>query len=370
MIHPKEKKLAEIFLHHSLRVKPKEKVLIICSETAGLNLVKAVFIETLKIGAYPLVDLEEIDYELNRSFTGGLRYQFFRLANQWQLNYLPEEIIEAKINWADAFVRISSTLNSADLAQIEPKKLTDRQKLVMPYFEKIIDKNRWVLTWVPTPSFAQKAGLSFDWLEDFYYRSCLVDYKDMEKRLKSLEKVMDKGEIVRIIGRNTNLTFSIKGRLAQACFGERNIPDGEVFIAPLHQTLNGKIYFDLPTTALGNDVSGIYFEFRKGKVINAKAEIGQKALEAMLATDEGAQYIGEFSFGANYAIDRPLKDPLFDEKIGGTIHLALGRAYREKRGGGTNQSAIHWDLVKDMRLTGSQVTIDGKTILKDGRLQP
>lgn len=368
MIHPREAKLAKIFLNHSLKIRPKEKVLITCSETAGLNLVKATFVETLKIGAFPVVDIEEIDYELDRSYTGGLRYQFFQLANKWQLSYIPKEILEAKIAWADAFVRITSMLNTAELAQIAPKKLTDRQKLIRPYFDKMLDKNRWVVTWVPTPSFAQKAGVSFDWLEEFYYRSVLVDYQKMEKRLKTLEKIMDQGKTVHILGKNTDLTFSIAGRLAQACYGERNIPDGEVFIAPLHKTLNGNVFFDLPTIALGNDVRNIYLEFKNGQVVKAKAAIGQPTLKAMLATDAGARMVGEFSFGANYAIDRPMKDTLFDEKIGGTIHLALGRAYKEKRGGGTNDSAIHWDLVKDMRFNGSTVTIDGETVLKNGRL--
>ena len=173
---------------------------------------------------------------------------------------------------------------------------------------------------------------------------------------------MDKGKVVRLIGKDTDLTFSIENRLAKACFGERNVPDGEVFLCPVEETIEGKVYFDLPTTAFGREVQGIYLEFKKGKVVKAKAEIGQEVLEKMLATDDGAKHVGEFAIGTNPNIKQAMKNTLFDEKIAGTIHIALGRAYSEKRGGGKNKSAIHWDLVKDMRVKGSAILIDGKKV--------
>jgi aminopeptidase len=215
---------------------------------------------------------------------------------------------------------------------------------------------------------AQDAGVSYDWLLDFYYDACIVDYKKMKKKLKKVEKILDQGERVEIFGKKTKIAFSIKNRLAQACYGERNIPDGEVFLAPVKDTLEGEIFFDMPTRRFGRDVEYIYLKFEKGKVVDAKAKKGQKALEKALETDEGSRYVGEFAIGANYEIDRVMKNTLFDEKIGGTIHMALGRAYKEKRGGGENESAIHWDIVKDMRLDGSVLKVDNKVILKEGKI--
>ncbi len=363
----KDFRLAQVFLEHALKLKPKEKLLITTSDSGAFGLVKAVYIMALKMGVYPLIDTQ-IDWHINRSFMNGFAYQFYKLANKWQLGYVPKEVLEAKIEWADAFVRIVTLDNSAELAQIPTEKITKRQKLMRPLFDRLIDKGRWVLTYYPTPSMAQNAGVSFDWLVDFYYKACLVDYEKMKKQLKGLEAVLDKGNQVEIVGKETNLSFLIKGRLAQAAYGEYNIPDGEVFLAPLEKTVEGKIYFDMPTLYAGAEIEGIYLEFKKGKVIKAKAKRGEEALHKILDTDAGARYIGEFAIGANYNITKPMKNTLFDEKIGGTIHMALGRAYNEKRGGGTNQSAIHWDIVKDMRLPGHEVRVDDKIVLKEGKI--
>ncbi len=367
LTHPLDQQLAKVFLNHSLRLKPKERLLITTSDSAAFGLVKAVYTQALKLGAYPLIDTQ-IDLHINRSFMNGFAYQFYNLANDWQLNHVPTQILEAKIDWADAFVRIVTLDNTKELVNISTQKIANRQKLMRPIFDKMIDSNRWVLTYYPTPAMAQEAGMSFDQLLEFYYRACLVDYQKMKNDLTKLERVLDQGEQVRIKAKDTNLSFSIKGRLAQAAYGTANIPDGEVFLAPLEKTVEGHIYFDMPTVYMGNEVEGIYLEFKAGRVIKAKAKRGQKELERILETDKGARYIGEFAFGANYNIKQAMKNTLFDEKIGGTIHMALGRAYSEKRGGGTNTSAIHWDIVKDMRYPNYQVLVDGKPVLTAGRL--
>ncbi len=365
---PKDFKLAKIFLTHSLKFKPREKVLIMVSDSAAFDLAKATYIEALKMGLYPIVDISEIDSKIARSSLGGLTYQFFKLAKKWQLNHVPKQIIEAKIDWADGFVRIGTIDNSKELAQINPAKINLRQKLMRPFLDKIVDSDRWVLTIFPTPSMAQDAQVAFDWLLDFYYKACVVDYQKMKRQLLKIQNLLDKGKKAEILGKKTKLTFSIEGRLAQACYGERNIPDGEVFLAPIEDSLEGKIYFDMPTSAFGRDVEDIELVFEKGKVVKATAKKGQEALEKMLKTDKGARYVGEFAIGANYNIKKAMKNTLFDEKIGGTIHLALGRSYKETRGGGKNESAIHWDIVKDMRLSGSTVRVDQKILLKDGKL--
>ena len=353
----KDLELARVLLDHSLSIKPKEKVLITVSEL-GMGLGKAVYLETIKRGAFPLFDIE----------ASGVAYGFFNQANEWQLSYIPEEIIKTKIKWADAYVRIYAEQNSRELAQIDPSKIATRSKLLRPLMDPMIDSDRWILTVYPTEGMAQEAGVSHDWLREFYFDACLVDYKKMERELKGLEKLMDSGSEIHVVGKMTDLHITIKGRLAQACYGERNIPDGECFLAPVTDGVNGEVYLDLPTLAYGQEVSGIHLEFRNGQVIKAAAERGEAALLKMLETDPGAKYLGEFAIGANFNIKQAMLNTLFDEKIGGTIHMALGRSYREARGGGENESAIHWDIVKDMRLPGSLLTIDGKVVLKEGKL--
>lgn len=364
-------KLAQIFLKHSLKVKPKEKVLITTSEVGLDPLAKAVYIEALKLGAYPLLDISGIDYYINRAFVSGISYQFYELANEWQLSYIPSSVLNAKIDWADAYVRIVALDNTRELSQIDSDKLTRRMKLMRSTFDKMINSDRWILTYYPTLAMAQEANVSFDWLLDFYYSACLVDYPKMGVNLKKLERAMDHGKEVHIIGDKTDLRLSIAGHLAKACFGERNIPDGEVFAAPIPDSANGQIYFEFPSIYMGVEVRGIYLEFKRGKVVKASAEHGESALQKLLQTDQGAKFLGEFAIGANYNIQTPMRNTLFDEKIGGTVHLALGRAYEEKRGGapkGGNKSAIHWDIVKDTRKSGSYVEIDGKKVLKDGKI--
>ena len=358
-MNPTEKDfaLARVMLDHSIKVKAKEKVLITVSES-GMPLGKAVFLEVLKCGAYPLFDIEAT----------GMGYGFYKNANDWQLGYVPSAIIKAKIKWADAYVRIYTENNSRELAQIEPEKMAMRTKIMRPLLDPMIDSDRWILTCYPTTAMAQEAGVSSDWLREFYFDACLVDYKEMEKKLKGLEKLMDDGHEIHVRGKMTDLYIKIKGRLAQACYGERNIPDGECFLAPITDEVNGEVYFELPTLAYGTEVSGIHLEFSDGKVTKAAAEKGEAALLKMLDTDPGAKYLGEFAIGANFNIKQAMMNTLFDEKIGGTIHMALGRAYKEKRGGGENESAIHWDIVKDMRLSGSVLTVDGKVVLSEGKL--
>lgn len=358
-MQPSEKdfELACVMLDHSVKVKSGEKVLIVASEL-GLPLAKAVYSETLKRGAYPMLEVA----------TSGLDYSFYSLANDWQLSYIPEELMRMKYNWADAYVRIVADDNLRELSTIDPAKMTQRAKLVRPLSDIMIDKGRWILTYYPTNAMAQEAGMSLVEMQKFYFDSCLVDYKAMFKRLKKLEKVMDEGKMIHVIGKQTDLWVNIEGRLAQQCSAECNIPDGECFIGPVTDGVNGEVYFDLPTLAFGHEVAGIRLDFKDGKVINASAERGNEALQKMLDTDPGARYLGEFAIGANFNIKQAMMNTLFDEKIGGTIHMALGRAFKDKRGGGENQSAIHWDIVKDMRLPGSILTIDGVEVLKDGKL--
>lgn len=362
-------KLARVFLNHSLKIKTKEKVVISASDIQALPLVKAVFIETLKLGAYPVVE-SEMNFQFGRSNAYGMTYEFYKHANNWQLSYVPHEVLQARVDWADAFVRIVTFSNTKELSQIPHDKIILHQKNSRPYLEKIVHKDRWVLTYYPTSSMAQEAGVSLDWLFNFYYKASIVNYDQMKQRLTTLEKVLDNGSEVRIVGHNTDLAFSIKGRDAKAAYGERNVPDGEVFLAPVHETVEGNVFFEFPSEYNGTTFEDVYLEFKNGRVVTAKSKNTTKTLNKILDTDYGGRSLGELGVGCNYQIKRSMKSTLFDEKIGGTIHLALGMSYREARGGATvgyNESAIHWDIVKDMRKKGSVLYVDDKVIMKEGK---
>ena len=206
--------------------------------------------------------------------------------------------------------------------------------------------------------------MSLEEFEDFVYGACLVDYEEMSRKEDILKEILDKGSEVYIVGRNTDLTFSIKGREGIKCIGERNLPDGECFIAPVETSTEGYIEYDFPAIYGGREVDGVRLEFKEGKVVKATAEKNEGYLNEMLNIDKGARYLGEFGWGINYGIKKFVKQILFDEKIGGTIHLALGMAYKE--GGGVNDSALHWDMIKDLRKDGA-VFVDGRCIMKDGK---
>lgn len=349
--------LARVIVDHSLAIKPKEKVLIVSTDL-GLPLAKAVFNETLRRGAYPILDVE----------VAGLSASYFQHANNWQLTYVPTQIMESKLRWADAYVRIATEDSGLELAGIDPTKISLRGKLMQPYKDLMVDSGRWVLTFYPTVGMARQAKMTLPALRQHYFEACLVDYQVMKKKLQALEKLLDSGEEIRIIGKKTDLQVKIGGRLAQACCGEYNLPDGEVFLAPKTDGVNGYVYLDLPTLAYGEEVSGVYLEFCEGRVVLARADKGDKELQKMLSTDEGAKRIGEVAIGTNYQIKHAMRSTIFDEKIGGTIHMALGRAFKDKRGGGENRSVIHWDIVKDMRSPGSKLMIDGEVVLQDGKL--
>ena len=356
MTDPRNTKLAKVLVNHSISVKSGEKIHIIAYSYKGLPLAKECYKLCIKKEAH--VHLEVRPH--------GLSYFFFKHASTKQITKKPDiALFNAK--WADKFIRIGADVNDRELASIDPKKILLRSKAAEP-IKNIILKKPWILTDYPTNSMAQTAGMSLDELEDFYFNSCLQDWDAIDKQLTDLKKIMDQGEQIEIIGDRTHLKMSIKGRLAKTCSAQFNIPDGEVYLAPLKKTVEGHIYFEFPSLRQGKEVQNVEITFKQGKVVKATASKNQDFLKAALETDKGAKYLGEFSFGANYGITRPMLNTLFDEKIGGTIHMALGSAYTEKQGGGTNKSALHWDLVKDTRKPGSIVSIDGQPVLKDGKL--
>lgn len=356
MFDPRNKKLAKILVEYSVKVKKDDKVFIDCNDPLGLPLAHEVWKQALLKGAYPYLDIR----------TEDLVYFYFKNASSKQLESFPN-ISNYFADWADKTIRIRAIKNERALSNIPSEKLLLREKIMMPIWDKFLQKP-WVVTYYPTASQAQLASMSLEELENFYYQACLQDWSKINSRLKKLKRIMDNALKVTVLGEKTNLSFSLKGRFSQVCAGQFNMPDGEVFCAPLDGTMDGKIYFNYPTLRSGKEVKDIYLKFKNGQVVDFSASSNHDYLAKTLKIDKGANKPGEFAIGTNYAIKRFMLNTLFDEKMGGTIHLALGKAYKEKEGGGKNESCIHWDLVKDMRKRGSKVMIDGKTVLKDGKI--
>jgi len=366
MHDPRNKKLADVFLDHSLKVKKYDKLVISTSDLQHEDLIRECYKGALKRGAYVYVDVMGMNFLVGRTSSCDLVKTFYEYAQDHQLDQIPK-IYDDIVAWGDKFLRITAVENTNHLAEVDAKKMSRRMKAYQNVFHTLINKV-WVLTYVPTIGFAQNARMSLSDLTDYYYESVLVDYKRMERDLRGITQAVNRGKTVHIIGYRTDLRLGIAGRTAQPCFGEKNIPDGETFTGPEEDKTEGHIYYDFPGLYMGKIITGIYLEFKQGKVVKFSAETNEQALKDILATDPGALRFGEFAIGVNYGVKRFMYNTLFDEKIGGTIHTALGRSYEDKIGWGKNTSAIHWDIVKDMRKKGSEVWIDKTLVLKDGKI--
>lgn len=353
MADPRITKLASILVRHSMRVKKGDRVLISSSTELAKPLVLEVYREVLKAGGHPLTS---ISFEETSTI-------FYSAATKAQLNDFPEtRMFEAKN--IDCFATIRAAANKKAMSNVNPKVISERSKVLRPISEEIVNNKRWVLCNFPTNALAQEADMSLEEYEDFVYGATNIDWNAVKKKELKLKRALDKANEVHIVGRETDLKIGIKGRKAIGCYGERNMPDGEVFLSPLEDSAEGHIYYDMPAIYQGREVIGVRLRFKAGKVVEASAEKNEDFLIAMLDTDEGGRFLGELGIGVNYGIKNFTKDILFDEKIGGTVHLAVGRSYEEA--GGKNISAIHWDMIKDLR-KGGAIYLDGKMIQKNGR---
>jgi len=346
-------RLAQILVHHSVRAKRGEIVRISCGELAR-PLALAVFREVLRAGAHPL---------WNVGFEEAQRI-FYEEASPRQIAHLPPtKLYEARR--IDADIVIVAPANTRHLSGIPPKRLAERRKALKPVSDTILRRVRWVLTNFPTEALAQETDAALPEYERLYFRAVDQDWAAMARSLARAKRILERTRTVRIVGRDTDLVFSIRGRRAIPCAGEYNMPDGEIFTAPVEDSVEGTVFFEFPAIYGGREVSGIRLTFRKGEVVEARADKNQSLLEEMLAADEGARRLGEFGIGANAGVTRFTRDILLDEKMGGTVHLAIGRAYRES--GGRNDSAVHWDMIKDLRREG-ELFLDGRPALRSGLL--
>jgi aminopeptidase len=269
----------------------------------------------------------------------------------------------------DCYISIAGSNNNFDLSDVPAKKMAMYRKLFWtPVFGKqIIKKSRWVALRYPNDGMAQLAQRPQEVFENFYFDVCCIDYRKMSKAMDPLVRLMKKTKNVHIKGKGTDLSFSIKGIPVVKCDGHNNIPDGEVFTAPVRNSVNGVVQFNTPSLYEGTVYNDIRLEFKNGKVIKATCADNQPKMNKILDTDPGARYVGEFAIGVNPMIKEPMKDTLFDEKIDGSFHFTPGECYDDASNG--NKSAIHWDLVLIQRKDygGGEIWFDNRLIRKDGK---
>jgi aminopeptidase len=345
-------RLAEILVSYSTRVQPGDRVLITMMEVETRPLVEAVYEQVVLAGGFP-----EVQYA-----SDWLKRILLRKGTDEQVDWEPE--LEAHgMEWADAYIGLRGARNPFELGDISAERLAAHRRAMGKISTRRNRLERWVLVRVPNEAFAQQAGLSLDETMAFFFDASLRDWNLESERLGRLAERFQAAQSVRIVGEETELGFSTRGRTYVAGDGRMNMPDGEIFTAPLEDSAEGTIYFELPAMYANRRIPGIRLRFEGGRVIEASSEENQDLLEQVLAIDDGARRIGEFGVGLNFGIQAWTGEVLFDEKIGGTVHLALGRAYAEC--GGTNHSALHWDIVKDLRTTGA-LYLDGEAVFQGG----
>ncbi|TWT88655.1 Aminopeptidase 2 [Pseudobythopirellula maris] len=359
MTDPRIQRLAEVLLDHSCELKAGEHVLIEGFDLDDPSLICALVEGAAERGALPVAELKSM--RVQRSV--------FRSATEASMK-LCGDIELARMQQMQAYIGVRGAANSSELADVPH----DRMDLYQEHWlRKVNDhrvpKTKWVVLRWPNDAFAQAASMSTEAFEDFYFDVCTADYAAMREAQKPLVARMEATDRVRLVAPGTDLEFSIKDIPVIPCSGERNIPDGEVFTAPVRDSINGVIQYNTSSRYQGAVFSDIRFTFKDGKIVEATSNDTPR-LNAILDSDEGARYCGEWAVGVNNRVRHPMLDTLFDEKIGGSFHLTPGQAYEEADNG--NRSRIHWDLVLIQRedYGGGEMWFDGELIRKDGRFLP
>jgi len=350
-------KLAKILVEYSTRLKRKETVLIEAFDVPDemtIALIRAV----RKVGGIPLVLIQRT--RVNREMALN--------ASDRQLNLIAQHEL-ARMKKMDAYIAVRGSNNITELSDVPAEQMQLVTKKMRPVTDERVKKTRWVVLRWPTPSMAQLAAMSTEAFENFYFDVCTLDYRKLQPGMKALKALMEKTDRVEVQGPETDLRFSIKGIPAVICGGDRNIPDGEVFTAPVRNSVQGHVTFNAPTIYQSTAFDGIRLEFRDGKIVDATSNQTEK-LNKILDSDAGARYIGEFSLGFNPHILEPMRDILFDEKIAGSFHFTPGQAYEEADN--KNRSQVHWDMVSIQRpdYGGGEIYFDGKLIRRDGEFLP
>jgi aminopeptidase len=364
MSDPRVVSLARVMTEYSVGVRPGDQVAIIAT-SAGAPLVREVYRQVLLRGGHPLVMAD----------VPGIQPIFLRTASDEQLRYI-SPVSKLISDTFDVRIRIESESNTRELTGVDPARQAIHAEATGPLLETILDRSargemRWVVALYPTDATAQDAEMSLEEFEDFVYEACRLNDPDpvaswralRERQQVLVDWLQDKKEI-RIMGPDTDLRVGVAGRTWINCFGDCNMPDGEVYTGPVEAEVNGTVRFSYPAIYEGREVEDVRLWFENGVIVKESAGKNQAFLTKMLNTDEGARRVGEFALGTHFGIQQFVKNILFDEKIGGTIHMAMGAGYPES--GSANRSAIHWDMICDLR-RGGEVTVDGQLFAKDGR---
>jgi aminopeptidase len=364
MRDPRIQKLSELLVRYSVVVRKEDRVWI-RGDSAAEPLIKAVYAEVLKEGGHPYLSINP----------NGIDEVFFHLASDEQIRYIhqPERYM---LDNYDVAINLEANVNTKALSSVDPKKMViyrqARTELMKTFLRRSTEGAlRWVTTLMPTNAQAQDAEMSLDEYEAFVYGACMPDMNDpvtyWEKFSKKQQKIVDwlaGRKKIQVIGKETELTLNVEGRIFINCDGKNNMPDGEVFTGPVEDSVNGHVYFSYPAIEEGKEVAGIRLWFENGRVVKATAEKNEDYLLKMIDTDKGSRYVGEFAIGTNEGITRFTRQILFDEKINGSFHMALGAGYPES--GSKNESAIHWDMICDLR-NGGEIWVDGELLYRNGK---
>ncbi len=356
MKDPRIETLAKNLINYSTKLQKGEKVLI---ENFGLQreLVKALVKEAYAAGGYPFVLLK--DHQVDRALLIGAQQEQYEMMAEFEANVMKE---------MDAYIGLRAGDNINEQSDVPADKMTIHGQTIgkKVHSDIRVPKTKWVVLRYPTNSMAQLAKMSTEAFEDFYFEVCNLDYSKMSAAMDSLVELMDKTDKVRLVGPGTDLTFSIKDIKAIKCAGELNIPDGEVYSAPVKDSVNGVITYNTPSPYQGFTFENVRLTFKDGKIVEATANNTER-INKVFDTDEGARYVGEFAIGVNPYILHPMQDILFDEKIDGSFHFTPGQCYDDAYNG--NHSNIHWDLVNIQRpdYGGGEIYFDDVLIRKDGR---
>ncbi len=354
MINDKIEKLADLLVNYSTRIQKGENVLIDYTGSEPIDLIKCIIQKVYAAGGNPFV----------KSWSDTIRREILLQANKEQLDLQAKHDL-AFMKDMDAYIAVRASDNTMELSDVPSEKMSMFSIATSETLDYRVEHTKWVILRYPNNAMAQLAGMSKEAFEKFYFDVCTLDYAKMDKAMDALKKRMDNADKVHLVGPNTDLRFSIKGIGSVKCAGHMNIPDGEVYSAPVRDSINGHIAYNTPSLEMGFTYENIEFDIENGKIVKATAN-DTKRINEFLDTDEGARYFGEFAIGVNPYVLSPMKDILFDEKICGSFHLTPGRCYDDCSNG--NKSAIHWDLVMIQRpeYGGGEIWFDDELIRKDG----
>lgn len=350
-------RLAKQLLHYSVSLQAGERVLIKAHHSAR-PLITELIDEAYRLGSYPYVEL--MDDVIMKHILKGCRAEQLEVDTKWMLQAFRD---------TDAVILIYGEENEAELSAVPAGKQMLYGRMTNEAHQFLLAKGRWVMVNYPSRSMAQKAGLGLEEAEDLFFGSCLLDYARMEKDLETLRHLMEQTDRVHILSEGTNLSFSIKNMPAVISAGRKNLPDGEVFTAPVKHSVNGTVTFNTPCSFRGSCFQPLRLSFVNGKITEAWSS-RPELLNGILDTDSGSRYLGEFAIGVNPVLTQPVGDSLFDEKMAGSLHLTPGAAYAEADNG--NRSAIHWDLVllQTGEYGGGELYFDDMLVRKDGLFLP